>query len=196
MANYSYQGNLAFDEARIRLESDLSNLNSASWDASPARKRELELKQASESLEAQFNDYQLVRKSSALARRKLAISIVLLVASLAFVFGNLLVRQAKIYELNFANTGIRMQIEEAKEVKQDLQNRLLNYSDTAHIESEALRLFSLRKASQKQRVMVDLPESDQLLIYDDYQSPDAPYGEQSQINYRALEAYMKSLKLR
>ncbi len=196
MSNFSYQGNLAFDQARTRLESDLSNLNTAAWDASPVRQRELELQQESEVLQAQLNDYQAARKSSAQARRRLAVSIVLAVASLAVIFGNLLVRQARIYEMNFANTGIRMQINDAKEEKQDLQNRLLNYSDTAHIESEALRLFSLRKASQRQRVIVDLPESDQLLIYDDYQSPDAQYGEKSQINYRALEAYMKSLKLR
>ncbi len=196
MSNYSYQGNLAFDQVRTRLESDLSNLTTASWDASPVRQRELALKKESEALQEQFNDYQAARKTSAQARRKLALSIVLAVAGLAVIFGNLLVRQARIYEMNFANTGIRMQIDEAKEEKQDLHNRLLNYSDTAHIESEALRLFSLRKASQRQRVIVDLPETDQLLIYDDYQNPDAPYGEKSQINYRALEAYMKSLKLR
>lgn len=196
MARPSYQGNLAFDQVRDRLELDLSKLNAAGWDDSPVRQRELELENESQILQDQLNDYQAARKSSAQERRKAVITLVLAVSLLAFVFANILGRQAEIYERNFANTRIRMQIEEAREEKQDLQNRLLQYSDTAHIEAEALHLFSLRKASQRQRIMVDLPESDQLLVYDNYYNADTNYGETSQINYSVLEAYMKSLKLR
>lgn len=136
-----------------------------------------------------------VRKQLALERRQKIFRVLGCLAVVSLIFAGLMTRQAKIYEQNFSNTAMRRQIEEQKEANSELQNRLLSKSENSYIEQEALRLFGLRRPSQMQRVVVDLPPSDNLIFYE--QNAGKKDGEQSiSNNYQVLEAYMKAFGLR
>lgn len=135
-----------------------------------------------------------IKKQSLINRRKKIALWVVCIGLVSIIFGGLMVRQANIYEQNFANTALRRKIQVQKEENTDLQNRLVSKSDSAYIEKEALRLFGLRRPSQMQRVVVELPTSDSLVFYErlQYKSKD---GQSVSNNYQVLEAYMKAFSL-
>ncbi|MDO5015551.1 MAG: hypothetical protein Q4E09_00835 [Eubacteriales bacterium] len=131
------------------------------------------------------------QKRLALERRQKIRRVLGCLVIVSLVFGGLMTRQAKIYEQNFSNTAMRRQIEEQKEDNSELQNRLLSKSENSYIEKEALRLFGLRRPSQMQRVVVDLPPSDNLIFYE-HKGTKTDSEQSISNNYQVLEAYMKA----
>lgn len=131
------------------------------------------------------------QKRLAMERRQKIRRVLGCLAIVSLIFGGLMTRQAKIYEQNFNNTAMRRQIEEQKEANSELQNRLLSKSENSYIEKEALRLFGLRRPSQMQRVVVDLPPSDNLIFYE-HKGAKTDSEQSISNNYQVLEAYMKA----
>lgn len=112
---------------------------------------------------------------------------VCLVALVTALFSGLMVRQARIFEMNFSNTRLVNQIQEQRETNERLSKSLLSQTDTSKIEGEALRLFGLRKPSQMQRVVMTLPETDKILFYENREG----WGESQELSsFKGLEAYM------
>lgn len=185
-----YQGNVAFDQARVNLEDRLQELAVEKWENSQEAQlaRQQEQAQLVEQ-EKNVEVYQL-RNRSLLARRLKILAWVSVISLFTFIFAGLMIRQATIFEQNFQNTSMRLAIKNKQEENNDLKNNLISKSDTAYIESQALHLFSLRKPSQLQRQVVDLPESDQVIFYEENNAT----GEQRKSkNYQVLEAYMKMI---
>ncbi len=187
-----YNGNLAFDRARKQLEFGLNNISPERWNDSPERIIERKLKEEAERREKRQAEIHILRKTTIAERRKRSVYGLVYIIFISLIFSGLMVRQASIYEQNFANTSIRKDIQMQREKNIDLQNRLISQSDTAHIESEALRLFSLRKPSQMQRITVDLPDSDQVIFYEKNILGDGS-GQSQSNNYQVLEAYMRAI---
>lgn len=178
---YTQRGNLAYQAQPLYLP-----------DYEEAYERE---EREAELLQEQRAKYLRLKKRSQANRRRKLLMAGLVVGLVTFIFAGLMVRQAKIYEQNFANTAVRRQISEQQEINGDLQNRLVSKSDSGYIEKEALRLFGLRRPSQLQRVVVDLPPSDNLVFYEQKEDHSDKKGQTISNNYQVLEAYMKALGL-
>lgn len=185
------RGNLAFDEARARLNAELEAMNVSNWNAAPARKQSWQEEQSS-LVQNEYLSIHAERKAEVGARRRRVLITVLCLGIILSIFGVFMIRESEISEKNFANTALRNKIDKTREDTQRNYNMLLSNSDTAYIEKEALRLFSLRKSSQNQRILVDLPEIDQMIFYNQGNSSSLENEEQNE-NFNLLEEHMRQL---
>lgn len=176
----------AFSEGSLarRLEEE----EAAEAEAENARRR------AAQRRQEQNEALRELRRSRSHLRLQRLLAWLSVISFFAAVYGGLMLRQARIFEQNFAVTRLHRQIAEQEEANTDLRSSLYTEQALALVEQEALLNFHLRKASQSQRVLVRLPETDEITYYDQgdgsFAASSGAAGRTN--NYQVLEAYMKA----
>ena len=184
-------GNLAVKIAMDRINAQVSSLAVPdAWEESPEYREEKRRLALLRKRKEERERLLLARKNSGIARMKRILVSVALIASLSFIFGGLLLRQSKIYTMNFANTRLLNQIAEQEDLNKQNSKLLYDISDAAEIEKQALHLFGLRRPSQAQRVEMLLPETDKTIFYE--QNRFSGMGNEG--NLSVLEEYVENLQ--
>lgn len=197
MAEYFEQmsvGNLALDQARHRMSSELSAMseNSELWHA-PELEEERERNALALAREEERLLFRKERKNMSILRSRKLLQGMALLIGFSLMFAGLMFRQAEIFEKNFSNTRLRNEISEARKKNSEMREDMLRQSDMKVIADDALRLFGLRKPSQLQRVPMVLPKSDKTVLYDQNDSSEAKLQNEKNNTY-VLEAYIKALR--
>lgn len=185
-------GNLAVREAFHNLDEQLNALASpAPWQTSREYREEMERQAERNRIAEEMSRLRKQHRARGAIRTKKLLSWIGGILLIAGISGVLLIRQARIFKTNFSNTGISNKIVEQLEENRRANKALIEQSDTSYIESEALRLFGLRKPSQSQRITMTLPDTDKTIYYS---NSFLGSSKKSEGNYKVLEAYMKAIK--
>ena len=206
---YRLDGNLAYDasDEKNKVVFSADYLRSSALPTFPpelpdfSKRREEEIEREKRRIERQEATYDAaikrIHKNVGKEHLRTIVYCVVCLALIVGMFLFLLSRQAKIVEQNFQNTRIKNQINELNLSNSEEYEKLLSQVDMSTIESEAFRLYGLRKPAQAQRIHTNSPEVDRVIRHNQSQniSEDEFDTENDYVfNVSQIELYMNKLR--
>ncbi len=143
-------------------------------------------------IEASIN---LKKLYKAIGQKRLAVIAASLAVVLTFgaLFTGLLMRQARIVEMNFKLAEKKTEIAELQAGNQEKYEKIMELYDLNEVKTRAVTELGLRPASQKQRIHIYLPSADRCILYSQEVGEKDAVKEDiiafDYLNYQKLEDY-------